>query len=111
MAKIQEGENQIIIDYEVYEKRPSDSELMIPAIDAPEKKWAVGPAWWQATRHSTQPRLKLPRMREGSSAYASRITPPKAPSGSANKRSAGSKKDRNGGPSPRPFAREIRGRA
>ena len=37
MVKIQEGENQIITDYEVYEKRPSDSELVIAAIDAHEK--------------------------------------------------------------------------
>lgn len=38
MVKIQEGENQIIIDYAVYEKRPSDSELVIPALEAHEKK-------------------------------------------------------------------------
>ena len=38
MVKIQEGENQIITDYAVYEKRPSDSELVIPAIDAHEKR-------------------------------------------------------------------------
>jgi IS5 family transposase len=37
MVKIQEGENQIITDYEVYEKRPSDSELVIAAIDVHEK--------------------------------------------------------------------------
>jgi IS5 family transposase len=38
MVKIQEGENQIITDYVVYEKRPSDSELVIPALDAHESK-------------------------------------------------------------------------
>jgi len=38
MVKIQEGENQIITDYAVYEKRPSDSELVIAALDAHEKK-------------------------------------------------------------------------
>lgn len=38
MVKIQEGENQIITDYAVYEKRPSDSELVIPALDAHKKK-------------------------------------------------------------------------
>ena len=37
LVKIQEGENQIITDYAVYEKRPSDSELVIAAIDAHEK--------------------------------------------------------------------------
>src|SRR5262249_39833190 len=34
MVKIQEAENQIITDYEVYEKRPSDSDLVIPGIEA-----------------------------------------------------------------------------
>jgi IS5 family transposase len=38
MVKIQESENQIITDYAVYEKRPSDSELVIPALDAHEKR-------------------------------------------------------------------------
>ena len=38
MVKIQESENQIITDYAVYEKRPSDSELVIPALDAQEKR-------------------------------------------------------------------------
>jgi transposase, IS5 family len=32
LVKIQEAEQQIIIDYEVYTKRPSDSELLVPAI-------------------------------------------------------------------------------
>jgi IS5 family transposase len=33
MVKLQEAENQIIIDYDVYERRPSDSDLLIPAIE------------------------------------------------------------------------------
>jgi transposase, IS5 family len=43
MVKIQEGENQIITDYDVYEKRPSDSELVIAAIDAHEKTLGCTP--------------------------------------------------------------------
>ena len=43
MVKIQESENQIITDYAVYEKRPSDSELVIPALDAHEKKLGCTP--------------------------------------------------------------------
>ena len=43
LVKIQEGENQIITDYAVYEKRPSDSELLIPAIDAHEKTLGCTP--------------------------------------------------------------------
>jgi transposase, IS5 family len=34
MVKLQEAENQIVIDFEVYDRRPSDSELLVPAIDA-----------------------------------------------------------------------------
>ena len=33
MIKIQEAENQIVIDFEVYDQRPSDSDLLIPAIE------------------------------------------------------------------------------
>ncbi len=43
MVKIQEGENQIITDYAVYQKRPSDSELVIPALDAHETKLGCTP--------------------------------------------------------------------
>ena len=55
MVKIQESENQIITDYAVYEKRPSDSELVIPALDAHAKKLGCTPrlvagdaAFWSA---------------------------------------------------------------
>jgi len=43
MVKIQEAENQIIIDYAVYEKRPSDSELVIAAIESHEQKLGCVP--------------------------------------------------------------------
>jgi len=33
MVKLQEAENQIIIDYEVYERRPNDCDLLLPAIE------------------------------------------------------------------------------
>jgi len=33
MVKLQEAENQIVIDYEVYERRPNDADLLIPAIE------------------------------------------------------------------------------
>lgn len=32
MVKLQEAENQIIVDYEVYDRRPNDVDLLIPAI-------------------------------------------------------------------------------
>lgn len=36
MVKLQEAENQIVIDYEVYDQRPSDTALLIPAIETHE---------------------------------------------------------------------------
>ena len=38
MVKLQEAENQIVIDYEVDDQRPSDSDLLIPAIETHEAK-------------------------------------------------------------------------
>ena len=37
MVKLQEAERQIIIDYEVYDERPSDSDLLVPAIETHQK--------------------------------------------------------------------------
>jgi len=34
LVKLQEAENQIIVDYEVYARRPNDVDLLIPAIEA-----------------------------------------------------------------------------
>jgi IS5 family transposase len=33
MVKLQEAENQIVVDYEVYDRRPNDCDLLIPAIE------------------------------------------------------------------------------
>jgi IS5 family transposase len=38
LIKLQEAENQIVIDYVVCDRRPSDSELLIPALEAHEAK-------------------------------------------------------------------------
>jgi len=37
VVKIQEAENQIVIDFEVYDEKPSDSDLLIPAIEVHQK--------------------------------------------------------------------------
>ena len=36
LVKLREAENQIVIDYEVYEQRPNDTTLLIPAIETHE---------------------------------------------------------------------------
>src|SRR5260370_20819008 len=38
MAKIQEAENQIVTHYEVFDQRPSDSDLLLPAIDEHQRQ-------------------------------------------------------------------------
>jgi transposase, IS5 family len=38
LVKLQEAENQIIVDYEVFACRPSDMDLLIPAIDVHQAK-------------------------------------------------------------------------
>jgi len=38
LVKIQEAEQQIIVDYEVYAKRPSDRELLVPAITVHQQR-------------------------------------------------------------------------
>ena len=43
MVKIQEAENQIVIDYAVFEQRPNDSDLLIPSIQAHEEKLGCTP--------------------------------------------------------------------
>ena len=38
LVKLQEAENRIVIDYEVYAQRPNDSDLLIPTIEVHEAK-------------------------------------------------------------------------
>ena len=33
MVKLQEAENQIVTDYEVYDRRPNDADLLITAVE------------------------------------------------------------------------------
>src|SRR5271165_1644588 len=43
MVKVQEAENQIVIDYEVYPQRPTDSDLLIPSLQAHQEKLGCTP--------------------------------------------------------------------
>ena len=38
MVKLQEAENQVVTDYQVYARRPNDADLLIPAIEAHKGK-------------------------------------------------------------------------
>lgn len=43
MVKIQEAENQIVIDFAVYDQKPNDWDLLIPSIQAHEEKLGCTP--------------------------------------------------------------------
>jgi hypothetical protein len=43
MVKIQEAERQIVTHYEVYDERPSDSDLLVPALDVHEQQFGRPP--------------------------------------------------------------------
>lgn len=43
LVKLQEAENQIVTDFEVYEQRPADSDLLIPSIESHQQKLGCTP--------------------------------------------------------------------
>jgi len=43
MVKIQEAEQQIVTHYEVYDERPSDSDLLVPALDVHARQFGRPP--------------------------------------------------------------------
>ena len=43
LVKIQEAENQIIVDYEIYDERPADADLLLPAIAKHEQVFGHAP--------------------------------------------------------------------
>jgi IS5 family transposase len=45
LVELQEAENQIITHYEVYEERPSDRHLLLPAVKAHRRKLGRVPGW------------------------------------------------------------------
>jgi IS5 family transposase len=57
MVKVQEAENQVVIAFEVYDQRPSDSDLLIPAIEMHEQRMgrtpdlAAGDAGFYSAKH------------------------------------------------------------
>jgi transposase, IS5 family len=45
LVELQEAEKQIVTHYEVFEKRPSDQQLLIPAVETHRRKLGRVPAW------------------------------------------------------------------
>jgi hypothetical protein len=61
LIKLQEAENQIVIDYQFYEPRPSDTDLLIPAIDAHKRSRDGFHVWSPLTAAFTPPGTRLRR--------------------------------------------------
>ncbi len=97
MVKLQEAENQIVVAYEVYDRRPSDRTCCLPRSKRIKQRWAARRTWWRRMPASTGPRTRRPRKPRASSASASPTAPRRALSANASKRSVGSATARNGG--------------
>ena len=50
LVKIQEAEHQIVVDYEVYERRPPDQDLLLPTVEAHKKVFGKAPYLLAADR-------------------------------------------------------------
>ena len=102
MVKVQEAENQIVTDYEVYVRRPYDSDLLIAAIETHEARLgrmprlvAADAAFYSARNEAAAQR------RSASNASAFRIAPARALRADASRKNAGSATARNGAPDAR----------
>jgi IS5 family transposase len=98
MVKVQEAEQQIITHYDVYDERPSDAELLIPARSSPAAT-GTRARLVSADAHSSAKNegLRTP--------WAERVSIPnrlpRARSASASRRNAGSAMARSGAPAAR----------
>jgi hypothetical protein len=101
MVKIQEAENQIVIDFEVYDKKPNDSDLLIPSIETHQARTGRTPHLVAGMPDSTPRRMRPKPTKWASNAFRSRTGPPKAPPAGNIRSSAGSGKVRSGEPDAR----------
>ena len=91
MVKLQEAENQIVIDYDVYARRPSDSDLLIAAMETHRARLGRTP-------HLVAADAAFYSSRNEAAAKQMGVKPPTA---SVSRRSVGSGTAKNGGPDAR----------
>jgi transposase, IS5 family len=101
MVKLQEAEDQIVIDYEVYDRRPSDSDLLVAAIDIhramlgrPPHMVAADAAFYSAKNEAAAYAQGVKRV-----CIPNRST--KSPERKREQRKRWFRNDRNGGPDAR----------
>jgi hypothetical protein len=101
MVKLQEAENQIVTDYEVYDRRPNDADLLIAAVETHHARLgriprlvAADAAFYSAKNEAAAKAKGVKRV-----CIPNRST--KSPSADASRKSAGSARARNGAPAVR----------
>ena len=101
LVKLQEAENQIVVDYEVYARRPPDADLLIPAIEIHAAKLGRVPRLVAADAgfHSNQNQAAA--RAQVSSASASPTTAAGILAASVSRRSDGSATGSDGAPDAR----------
>ncbi len=96
MVKVQEVENQVVTHFEVYDLRPADSDLLIPAIEMHERRTsrtpdpAAGDAGFYSAKHVAE------AQQMGVKRVPFRVAPAKAPHSSVSRRSVGLRKVKSG---------------
>ena len=101
MVKLQEAENQIVTDFEVYQQRPSDSIYSSLPSNPTNRSWDVRRVWWRPTLDSTLPAMRRWPKRKASKGSVCLIALPKALTVDASRKNAGSAMARSGGPDAR----------
>ena len=98
MVKLQEAENQIVIDYEVYDRRPNDCDLLIAAIEVHRAKLGRLPRLVAADAAFYSGKKEVAAKAMGVKRVCIPTAPPRASNANANKGSDGSATARNGAP-------------
>jgi len=101
MVKLQEAENQIITDYQVYAQRPHDSDLLVAAIETHQALLGRAPRLVAADAAFYSLKNEAAAKAKGVNGSASPTARPEAQSANVSKESVGSATARNGAPDPR----------
>ena len=101
MIKLQEAENQIVTDYEVYDRRPNDADLLIAAVDTHHARLGRVPHLVAADAAFYSAKNEAAAKAKGVKRVCIPIARPRAPNADASRRSAGSGRARRGAPAAR----------
>jgi transposase, IS5 family len=96
VVKIQESETKIVVDYEVYDQRPNDSDVLIPAMEAHQRVLDRTPylVAADAAFYSRENDAEAKEWESSGSVYP--IVPPRALHANLSRRNGGAEADKNG---------------